>query len=326
MIKAEEMNNLSPEGIQVNSLLGTYNLHLVAGNRSEKTRSWYEQILTKYFAFLESTGVVKPITELSQTELKSYILDLQQRKRWPNNKHTHDEKPLSPHTIAGHVRAIKAFWSWLFNEEYITSNPLAEFPLPKVPQNIIKILTVADMKKLLNAVDRSTPAGDRLYCVLLLLIDMGARISEVVNIKIPDVNLSQCLVRVIGKGMKERIIPFQSITRKALLKYMDNSRPHISTVESDYLFPTKYGERISVNSVQQALRRLGKKLGFSSCHPHLFRHTFATLFIANNGSPPILKEIMGHSSFQTTEKYIHPKTEDLQKQHKLYSPLTDMFK
>ncbi|MFC2032846.1 tyrosine-type recombinase/integrase [Chloroflexota bacterium] len=81
-----------------------------------------------------------------------------------------------------------------------------------------------------------------------------------------------------------------------------------------------------VNCVQQALRRLARKTGILQCHPHIFRHTFATIFITGNGSPPIPKEIMGHKSFQTTEKYIHPKADDLNKAHEFHSPIREVFK
>jgi len=195
-----------------------------------------------------------------------------------------------------------------------------------VPQNMIQTIAASDIKKLLEKIDRSSPAGDRLYCMLLLLIDTGIRVSELVNIKMSDVGFTQGLIKVTGKGQKQRLVPFSSITRKAILKYEFGSRAKLSSVESDYLFPQKYGDHISIGSVQQALRRLAEKVGLTSCHPHLFRHTFATMFIADGGVAPILKEIMGHASFQTTEKYIHPKTQDLKMQHQLHSPLKEIFK
>ena len=98
-------------------------------------------------------------------------------------------------------------------------------------------------------------------------------------------------------------------------------------MESDYLFPDKYGDPVSISSVQQAIRRLTKKAGLDhiKCHPHIFRHTFATMFLADGGSDVALKEIMGHESFQTTQKYIHLQPQDLQKQHMKYSPILHVF-
>ena len=306
-------------------LLENYSMSLKAGNRSHKTIDWYLGILKMYFGFLSQGNMLKPVDQMGSQELQAYLLHLEERSRWPENKHIKNKGILSPSSIQGYARAIKVFWGWLLKEGLINENPLVKFPLPKVPQNIIKTLTAEDMKKLLNAVDRSTPVGNRLYCVLLVLIDTGVRIGELVSITMPDINLPLGTIKVTGKGMKERIVPFGSITRKALINYIANSRLYISKIESDYLFPTKYGDHISVNSIQQALRRLAKKVGLPGCHPHLFRHTFATMFIASDGSPPILKEIMGHRSFQTTEKYIHPKAEDLKIQYQIHSPITEIF-
>lgn len=98
-------------------------------------------------------------------------------------------------------------------------------------------------------------------------------------------------------------------------------------MDSSYLFPTKDGDNISVNCVQQAIRRLAPKAGMQNvkCHPHIFRHTFATMFSARGGSPEALRSIMGHESFQTTEKYLHPQQQELRKQHLRYSPVRDLF-
>jgi site-specific recombinase XerD len=325
MSKLMEIEKTNPLGITVNDLLAEYRIHLEVLNRSNKTVTWYHQILVKYFEFLNLTEMAEPLAGIGQTELKEYILYLKKRQRWPNNKHIHDEKHLSPFSVAGHVRAIKAFWGWLFNQDYIDHNPLEKFPLPKTPKYIINTLSPHEVKQLLDAVDKSTASGNRFYCVLLLLIDTGLRVSELVGIKMVDINWGQSVVKVTGKGNKERIVPFHSLVKKALLQYISNSRPSISSIESEYLFPAKYGEHISVNSLQQALKRHGKKVGINKCHPHLFRHSFATLFIANNGPPNMLMEIMGHSSFQTTEKYLHPMIGDLKKQHQKYSPVKEIF-
>jgi len=103
---------------------------------------------------------------------------------------------------------------------------------------------------LLNLIDQSTGAGDRLYCVLVMLIDTGISISELVNIQLCHVDFYKNSLIVTGKGQKQRTVPFSSLARKPLLKYMRDSRSLISNVESNYLFPSQYGDRITINSVQ----------------------------------------------------------------------------
>ncbi|MFC2003504.1 tyrosine-type recombinase/integrase [Chloroflexota bacterium] len=225
------------------------------------------------------------------------------------------------------MRALKAFWSWLFDQGYVEHNPLAKFPLPKVPKYIIKTLTIQQIKSLLQALDKNTPIGARNYCILLLLIDNGMRISEALGIQMANLDLSKCRVKITGKGQRERVVPFSTFSRKELLKYIKHHRPYLCKFDSPYLFPTGDGFHVSVNSIQQTIRRLADKAGLpcGQCHAHIFRHTFATMFLAKGGQDSILKDIMGHESIQTTQKYVHLQPEDLQRQHWKYSPVGDLL-
>jgi len=328
MKKTGSSNLTVVNGESFNEILDFYRLYLEALGRSNKTIFWYLGILKQYLAYLASIGLVKPINELGIPELTEYIIHLQQVTKWPNDPNIKKEKGgLSPFSIQGHVRAIKAFWSWLYKQGYVEINNLAKFPLPKVPKNIIKTLTIEQIKSLLKAIDKHTAVGFRNYCILLLLIDNGMRISEALCIQIADLDLQKCRVKITGKGNKERVVPFSSFTRKELLKYIKHYRPDLCNLDSPYLFPAGDGNHVSVNSIQQAIRRLAEKAGLYGikCHAHIFRHTFATLFLAKGGSDMVLKEIMGHESLQTTQKYVHLQPEDLQKQHWKYSPVDDLF-
>ena len=175
------------------------------------------------------------------------------------------------------------------------------------------ILEKEQMKKLFRAIDKYVPLGCRNYCILLLLLDTGARVSELACIKLIDINVNQGIVKLVGKRQKERIVPLHPITRRELIKYIKHHRLNLYSEESEYLFPSKEGGHISVNCIQQMIRRLAKKVRLQNikCHPHVFRHTSATRFIVKGGSPLILKEIIVHESFQTTEKYVHPQRDDL---------------
>jgi len=308
-------------------LLDCYRLSLEALNRSPKTISWYLEILRRFFSFLDSGKSMKPINELGPQELKAYILDLQKATKWSGSPKIKEGKGLlSPYSIQGHVRAIKAFWSWLLEEGYIEENPLMKFPLPKVPKNIVKTLTIEQARQLLGGIDRHTPIGAKYYSILLLILDAGPRVSEVVGIKMGDIDLAHCCVKVIGKGSKERIIPFHKFTKKQLLHYLKTFRPQLCEKDSLYLFPDCDGEHISINSVQQFLRRLTNKVGLqgTKVSAHIIRHTFATLYLAKGGSDLALMEIMGHASIQTTQKYTHLQPQHLQHLHAKLSPVEDL--
>lgn len=317
----------SPAGIPFSQLLNDYRLSLEAANRSPKTISWYAEILQRYSEFLESAGLLKPIDELGREELRAYVVHLQNTTRWSSNPHIRaPQGKLSAYSIQGHVRAIKAFFSWLKTEEYIDHNSLDKFPLPKVPQNAVKTLTPEQITTLLSSVDRHSAVGAKYYCILLLLLDTGMRISELVSITMEDLDLSQSVIRVLGKGQKWRIVPFCKETRKELVRYINHSRTTLGPQDSGYLFHIQCGDHISVGSVQQFIRRLVVRAGLDGvkCSPHTFRHTFATQSIANEANLYVLKDIMGHSSLQTTQKYIHLQASDLKAQHAKFSPVANL--
>ena len=159
--------------VSPNSLLIQYRLSLEASNKSQKTVEWYLDILSGFFDFLKLNNLMKPVDELSKEALEAYIIHRKTAKRWPNNPYIKEENKgkLSPHSIQGDVRAIKAFWSWLLYQGYIESNTLVKFPLPKVPKPLIKTLTIEQIRLLLKTIDKNSPAGARNYCILMLLID-----------------------------------------------------------------------------------------------------------------------------------------------------------
>jgi len=329
-MNTQKVNKYDTESLRLNieGLLSAYRRHLEAANRSPKTISWYMEILRRFFDFLDFSNLTESIPDIGREELRTYILHLQSAKKWPNSPYIKENKgSLSPYSIQGHVRAIKAFWGWLFKEEYILENPLIKLPLPKVPQSLVKTLTIDQFKRLLAAVDRHTPLGAKYYCVLLFLLDTGVRMSELVNIKMDDIDLVNCLVPVVGKGRKERRVPFHRVTRRELQHYVRVFRPKLCSHHSCYLFPRADGYHISVNSVQQFIRRIAIKAGLQGikCCPHIFRHTFATTFIAKGGTDFALKEILGHTTLQPTLKYIHLQPRDLQRQHARFTPVEDLF-
>jgi integrase/recombinase XerD len=330
-MNAQKVNEYDTESLQlhVEDLLSAYRRHLEAANRSPKTISWYMEILRRFFDFLDLNNLTKSIGDIGREEVRTYILYLQSVRKWPNSPYIRANKgTLSPYTIQGHVRAIKAFWSWLSKEEYLPENPLIKVPLPKVPQSLVKTLTIDQFKKLLAEVERHTPLGAKYYCVLLFLLDTGLRVSELVNIKMADVDLINCLVRVVGKGRKERMVPFHTTTRRELRRYIKDFRPKLSPYHSCYLFPRSDGYHILANSVQQFIRQIAVKADLRGikCSPHIFRHTFATIFIAKGGTDFALKEILGHTSLQPTLKYTHLQPRDLQRQHARFTPIEDLFK
>lgn len=311
------------------TLLDQYRLHLEILNRSSKTITWYLDILRRFFKFLMEEFRFESLDNIGVKHAEAYIAYRKKSKKWENKPNIRQElkTALSPFSIQGDVGAIKAFWSWLLKQGLIASNPFAGFPLPNVPKNKVKILSLDQLKRLFAAIDKTTSVGFRIYCILLLFIGTGMRISETVGILVSNLNLQECLVLVAGKGEKQRFVPFPPLVRKTLISYLKHHRPILCESNSVYLFPAKDGNHVSVNSVQQYIRRLAVAAGLDGvrCHPHIFRHSFGTMFIAKGGSELVLKEIMGHESLATTQKYTHFQPQDLRKQQWKFSPLEDLF-
>ena len=324
-MKSAERNLLS---LRLPDIIAHYRSSLEAFNRSPKTICGYMEILTRYSDFLEATKLTKSIDHMGRYELENYMRHLQSSTRWPNNIHIKKDKgKLSPYSILAHVRAIKAFWSWLLKEGYIEDNPLSGFPLPKVPQMLVKTVTPEQFRILLSQIDQHTASGAKYYCVLLILLDTGMRISEMVAIRIDAVDITHGLITIIGKGQKERIVPFSRRTSQALLRYIKQYQAQLCSDASPYLFPTANGEYISVNSVQQHIRRLAIRAGFNGTRitPHILRHTFATLAIANGANVFTVKDILGHKSLAMTMKYTHLSVSDLKTQHNRFSPVDSVM-
>ena len=319
---------MNTAGFSWNDLLAQYRMSLEAANRSPRTIEWYLEILRRFFGFLAKNGYSTTVADIGREGVRAYIRYLQKALRWPHRpKNGKDLGKLSPSSIQGHVRAIKAFLGWLVEEGYIDSNPLVKFPLPKVPQYVIRTLTIEHIKLLLSAIDRTTSLGFMYYCIILVLLDAGMRISELVNIKMADLDIQQGIVTILGKGQKQRVVPLTRFTVRELLRYIQNFRNNHGFVESPYLFPDNNGGHISTNGIQQYLRRLAEKAGLKDVKvtPHVFRHTFGTNAAARDVNAFMIKDMMGHSSLQTTNKYIHLQTADIKAQHNRFSMVNDLF-
>ena len=209
----------------IESLLTQYRLSLEAANRSPKTIEWYFPILRRFFGFLKENRYSTGVNKIGRDELRAYIKYLQETERWANKpKNGKDRGNMSPYSVQGHVRAIKALFGWLAGDGIIERNPLAKFPLPKVPQYIIKTLTLEQIGRLLSATDKTTPLGFKYYCIILLLMDTGMRISELVNIKTNDLDVQQGFITVLGKGQKQRTVPISMRTKRELINYTERFR------------------------------------------------------------------------------------------------------
>ena len=221
---------------------------------------------------------------------------------------------LSAASAARKLSAIRTFVKFLRRSEIAEDDPSALVTAPKLPATIPAHLTVDEMNRLLEMPDPSTPLGRRDRAILELFYASGLRLSELVGLDIEDVNLSGRMVRVLGKGHKQRLVPFNTSTSNALRAWIQDrargpetgARSRGRRPASAPLFLNYRGERLSTRSVDRLVRRYvaqcGARFGIS---PHALRHSFATHLLANGADLRAIQELLGHSRLSTTQRYTH---------------------
>jgi integrase/recombinase XerC len=273
-------------------------------NASPHTVRAYESDLSQYLAFL-ATHVGKRVSELTPAHLdhlgvRAFIAELNKRGN-------------AKASAARKLSAIRAFGRYLRREDVIDSDPAALVGTPRRETRIPNHLAVDEMSALLGAPDTSGPLGRRDQAILELFYASGLRLSELVGLDLDDVNLSGRVVRVLGKGRKERIVPFNTTAAAALKAWMaDRSAfPPAKRVlknrrQQDPLFLNYRGGRLSTRSVDKLVRRYvaacSTRYGIS---PHALRHSFATHLLEAGADLRAIQELLGHAQLSTTQRYTH---------------------
>ena len=193
--------------------------------------------------------------------------------------------------------------------------------MPKAPTKLIQPLSPQDIDMITSVINKATPQGQRDYVILATMLDCGLRVSEVCGITLDNLNLSQGSIRVMGKGWKERNVPVGQFVTSLLCHYVDYERPKLNGKGSDYLFLSQGGNPVTSNAIKLMFSRLAKKSGVTRLHAHLCRHTFAVNYLLNGGDIFTLKEILGHTTLEMVNHYLHFTRAQITDQHRKYSPM-----
>ena len=205
-------------------------------------------------------------------------------------------------SVRTYARAVKVFLRWLYFEEYIDID-VNKLLLMKANKDIIVPLSDDEIKSLLNVYDNSSFLKCRNRCIIMLMLDCGLRLGEIVNLKITDIDLKNRFLIINGKGAKQRLVPFGTTVFKQFIIY-NNYLNNINT-DLDSLFLTQRKVALTHNSIKMLFARIKKINGLQRVYPHLLRHTFATNFIYQGGNLEVLRVLMGHSTINITQIYIH---------------------
>lgn len=221
---------------------------------------------------------------------------------------------LSNISLSKELAALRSFSKFLFQNQLLNQDYSTLLKNPKTKRKLPNTLTHQQIINILSSIDTSNVEGKRNYLVLELLYATGLRLSELVNIKRSDIDFDNQLIKVVGKGNKERICLFYPSISQRIIELFN-------LTNSEYLFVNKFGNQISQRSIQNILKKIEKESGsFVELHPHLLRHSFASNMLANGADLMTIKEILGHELLSTTEIYLHLSDEHLKKDYQKYHP------
>lgn len=275
------------------------------------------ELVNKYLDYLEFER------KLSKNTLKSYLNDLKDFDMYfagelknlnfkDIKKYISSLKNESSRTVAHYLTVIKSFYDFLVNDGIVKENPCSNVESPRLPKKLPNYLTEDEVDRLLD-IELNTMYDYRNKAMLELLYATGVRITELVNLKITDIDLHNAFIRVFGKGKKERIVPVSDVAIKYLSIYLEEYRSMIlGNTISDYLFISNAKTNISRQAFFKIIKKECKVKGIEkNVSPHVLRHSFATHLLKHGADLRIIQELLGHEDISTTQIYAHLVNEKL---------------
>ena len=232
---------------------------------------------------------------ISVNEIRKFIADL-------------NSKNISARSQARIISGVKAFFKYLIIEDYITNDPTMLIENPKIGLKLPEVLSVDEIELIISSIDLSNKQGERNRAILETLYSCGLRVTELINLKISNINFKEGYIKVIGKGDKERLTPIGSNALKYISIYVNEIRIHqkISKNHEDFVFLNNRGSKLSRVMIFTLIKRIVDKVGIKKkVSPHTFRHSFATHLIEGGADLRAVQEMLGHESITTTEIYTH---------------------
>jgi integrase/recombinase XerD len=274
---------------------------------STNTLAAYRADLTALARWLAERGV--PIAHTSRADLLGFIA-------W------RVESGARPRSTARQLSSFRRFFRYLVREGALREDPTAQIAMPKIGRSLPKSLTEEEVESLLNAPAVSDPLGSRDRCMLEVLYATGLRVSELVSLKHNQVNMNQGVIRVLGKGNRERLIPLGEEAVRWLNEFIKGPRNEILLDRStDYLFPTRRGDRMTRQAFWHIIKRYARKAGVDKeLSPHTLRHAFATHLLNHGADLRVVQMLLGHSDLSTTQIYTHVARERLKDLHAQHHP------
>ena len=310
------------------TLIEAYLQDHIGGNSSEKTLEWHRTALGLMQHFFKEELDVYQIEEVEADDISAWFAHLRSTPAARG-------KVRSERTVQTYARSARAFFHWLVRRGTLQSNPFDRVVFPKVGRPLIQTITAEEFEKLLLACAPPHETGlfaeraaVRNRAILWLLYDTGIRVSELINLRVSDVDRKHGVVTVLGKGAKERRVALGQNCLRNLSYYLDKHRPgeeelaEWGSAGEDHLFLSETRQPLTKNGMEMLFKRLKKRAGIEGkrISPHILRHTFAMNYLIKSNDPFSLQELLGHEDLTTVLNYIHMNDTILQEQKRKYSP------
>ena len=290
---------------EIKELINKFIEYLIIDKKySENTIKSYNNDLKKFNNYFNN----KSINKIEESSIKNYIKYLKQE----NNDNR---------TISHNISTLKSFYKFLLIEKIIKNNPMEYIEQPKLKKTLPKTLTTEEIDKLLD-IKLKDAFSYRNKAMLELMYSSGLRVSELINVSIHDIDTSNCIIRIMGKGSKERIVPIGDYAIKYIEIYIREYREKLTKRElNDYLFLNNHGKKMTRQGFFKILKQLAKEKGIKTdFSPHTLRHSFATHLLNGGADLRSIQEMLGHESISTTQIYTHVSKEKLKENYDNFHP------
>ncbi|MCF0106443.1 MAG: tyrosine recombinase XerC [Holdemanella sp.] len=284
-------------------------------SQSEKTVESYKRDLEQFVDYLTSQSI-DSFEDVDRIVMLNYVAKL---------RYLEDGSQAKNSTISRKLSSIRSFYRYLNEYIGISKNPLESIQSPKNQRKIPDFLFVNEIQHFLESYDLSKPANVRDKTMFTLLYACGLRLSELENLEWKDISIPDRIIRVLGKGNKERIVPFFKGLDTMLMEYKQTYWQ--SYHKDDHVFISLRGTKMTSRGIQFVMQRHADEIGMNmNVHPHMFRHSFATHLLDNGADIRIVQELLGHSSLSTTQIYTHVSTKKLTQAYMSAHPLAKQKK
>ncbi|HMN23060.1 MAG: site-specific tyrosine recombinase XerD [Ignavibacteriaceae bacterium] len=278
-------------------------------NLSQNTVVSYKNDINAFISFLKDSSVDDP-SNITSDHIRRFFKTIK-------------ELGLSGSSSARYFSSLKGFFLYLLKNKYILKNPIEKITAPKISKKLPGVLNIPEIEKILSAPKVQDKLGLRDKTILELFYACGTRVSELINLKVNDLFLDDEIIRVFGKGSKERLIPIGSSAIKWIGKYLKKSRPLLmkKSKSENNLFLNSHGTKLSRMGIWKIIDKYVKEAGIKKkVHPHTFRHSFATHLLEGGADLRAVQEMLGHADISTTQIYTHIDRDYIKQVHKQYHP------